>query len=112
MLKDCSASGECGYYQWLQGTSMASPHATGVAALAVSRHGAPDTTATRGYTLAPATVGSLLQSTATDHACPAGGVQSYEREGRSTEFTATCVGTPAFNGFYGAGIVNALGVVQ
>jgi subtilisin family serine protease len=112
VLKDCSAAGECGYYQWLQGTSMASPHATGVAALAVSRHGAPDTTATRGYTLAPATVGSLLQSTATDHACPAGGVQSYEREGRSTEFTATCVGTPAFNGFYGAGIVNALGVVQ
>jgi hypothetical protein len=41
-----------------------------------------------------------------------GGVQSYTQEGRSAEFTATCVGTPAFNGFYGAGIVNALGVVQ
>jgi subtilisin family serine protease len=112
VLKDCDASGACGYYQWLQGTSMASPHAAGVAALAVSRHGAPDATPSRGYTLAPATVGSLLQSTATDHACPAGGVQSYLREGRSAEFTATCVGTPAFNGFYGAGIVNALGVVQ
>ena len=112
VLKDCSAAGACGYYQWLQGTSMASPHAAGVAALAVSRHGAPDTTAARGFTLAPATVGSLLQSTATDHACPAGGVQSYLREGRSAEFTATCVGSPAFNGFYGAGIVNALGVVR
>ena len=46
-----------------------------------------------------------------DHACPAGGVQSYLDEGRSAEFTATCVGTPDHNGFYGEGIVNALGVV-
>ena len=113
VLKDCNAAGVCGYYQWLQGTSMASPHAVGVAALAVSRHGAMDSVdASRGFTLAPDTVAALLQSTATDHACPADGVQEYLREGRSAEFTATCVGTPAFNGFYGAGIVNALGVVQ
>ena len=39
-------------------------------------------------------------------------VQSYEREGRSAEFTATCSGTVAFNSFYGDGIVNALGVVR
>ncbi len=113
VLKDCNASGACGYYQWLQGTSMASPHAVGVAALAVSRHGVTDTAgAGRGFTLAPDTVAGLLQSTATDHACPTGGVQSYLQEGRSAEFTATCVGDPSFNGFYGAGIVNALGVVR
>jgi hypothetical protein len=53
-----------------------------------------------------------MAASATDHACPAGGVQSYTQEGRSSEFTATCVGTSAYNGFYGAGIVNALGVVQ
>ena len=112
VLKDCNNSGACGYYQWLQGTSMASPHAAGVAALAVSRHGAMDTVGNRGFTLAPDAVATLLQSTATDHACPTGGLQEYLQEGRSTEFTATCVGDPSFNGFYGGGIVNALGVVQ
>jgi subtilisin family serine protease len=101
----------CGYYQWLQGTSMAAPHATGVAALAVSAHGVADT-ANGGLTLDPDQVRALLMGTATDHACPAGGVQSYTDVGRSAEFTATCVGSADFNAFYGAGIVNALGVVH
>lgn len=100
----------CGYYQFLQGTSMASPHAAGVAALAVSRHG--KNMGKFGFAMAPGAVLSLLSKTATDHACPAGGVQEYLNEGRSAEFTATCVGTSAFNGFYGAGIVNAYGVVK
>src|SRR5581483_4477959 len=38
VVKDCE-DGTCAYYQYLQGTSMAAPHATGVAALAVSRFG-------------------------------------------------------------------------
>ena len=42
--------GECGYYQFLQGTSMASPHATGVAALAVSAHGHTDSRQEAGTT--------------------------------------------------------------
>jgi len=110
--KACNEEGRCGFYQFLQGTSMASPHAAGVAALAISAHGHKDVTPDRGLTWDPDSVAALLASTATDHACPAGGVQSYLQEGRSAEFTANCVGTPAFNGFYGAGIVNALGVVQ
>jgi len=100
----------CAYYAWFQGTSMASPHAAGVAALAVAAHGTGASADT--FTLAPATTRTLLMDTATDHACPAGGVRSYEPEGRSAEFTATCVGTPDVNSFYGEGIVNALGVVQ
>ena len=112
MQKACNADGDCGFYQFLQGTSMASPHASGVAALAVSAHGHMSSNVKRGFTMSPGDVAALLAATATDHACPDGGVQSYTQEGRSAEFTATCVGTPEFNGFYGAGIVNALGVVQ
>jgi len=110
VLRQCK-NGVCGYYQWLQGTSMASPHASGVAALAISAHGS-FVSAAEGLSWAPDSVRALLMSSATDHACPPGGVQSYVDVGRSEEFTATCVGTPAFNGFYGAGIVNALGAVQ
>lgn len=101
---------ECAYYQWLQGTSMASPHASGVAALAVGAHGSGGSVDTLG--LDPAETAKILMGTATDHACPAGGTQSYTDVGRPAEFTATCVGTPDFNGFYGDGIVNAWGVVQ
>ena len=38
VVKDCEG-GTCAYYQYLQGTSMASPHAVGVAALIVSHYG-------------------------------------------------------------------------
>mgnify|MGYP000666269029 CR=1 FL=1 len=99
----------CGYYQWLQGTSMASPHATGVAALAVSAHGRGSAD---GKTMKPGSVRWLMARTATDHACPAGGVQSYENEGRDDSYTAICKGTTDRNGFYGYGIVNAAGVVR
>ncbi len=111
--KDCGVvrgKTVCGYYQYLQGTSMASPHAAGVAALAVSAHGKVRGKA--GFTLAPDTVRDLIMGTATDHACPAGGVRSYAPEGRNASYTARCTGTTDFNSFYGDGIVNALGVVQ
>ena len=101
----------CGYYQYLQGTSMASPHAAGVAALAVSAHGRSQG-GRSGFGLAPDKVRRLLLGTATDHACPTPPLQSYTEEGRPATFDALCTGTADFNSFYGDGIVNALGVVR
>jgi subtilisin family serine protease len=114
VIKQCQAkpakgTTRCGYYAWFQGTSMATPHATGVAALAISAHGKNQ--GTSGFGMNPDAVRDLMMRSATDHACPAGGVQDYTKEGRGPEYTARCVGTPDRNGFYGDGIVNALGVV-
>jgi subtilisin family serine protease len=95
------------YYQWLQGTSMASPHAVGVAALIVSRYGTADA-AHGGKTLAPLTVERVLKETATDHACP----KHQRYAGLPPEYDATCEGTTAKNGFYGEGIVDALAAVS
>jgi subtilisin family serine protease len=104
-LRDCGAGGACGVYTYLQGTSMAAPHVVGVAALIVQRHGAGSPAG--GFSLAPDQVAARLASTATDQACPAGGSLGYGAAGRDAEWTAACAGTPANNGLYGEGIVNA-----
>ncbi|MEV6297804.1 S8 family serine peptidase [Actinoplanes sp. NPDC051861] len=110
VFKDCTKAGKCGYYTYLQGTSMASPHAAGVAALIVSRYGYPDFRR-GGKTMAPALVEAQLYRTAAEKACPEPRLVSYAQEGRSPEFDALCEGGKNFNGFYGYGIVDAYAAV-
>jgi subtilisin family serine protease len=107
--KQCAADGKCGYYAYLQGTSMASPHVSGVAALIVSEHGHRDRS---GLGLSPWTTERILYRTAAKHACPEPRLQTYTNEGRSAEFNAYCAGDERFNAFYGYGIVDAYAAVK
>jgi subtilisin family serine protease len=95
--KICAPDGACGYYAYLQGTSMAAPHVTGVAALVVSRRGVPDPQHPGGLTMAPDEVERALVESAHETACPV-----------TPSPTAPCEGSPSFNGYYGNGIVDAV----
>jgi subtilisin family serine protease len=86
-----------GEYGFLQGTSMASPHAAGVAALLKSKY----------PKASPAQLQALLKAQADNTACPA----SYDQDGDGTQ-DAVCEGGKYVNGFYGYGIVNALRAVK
>jgi lantibiotic leader peptide-processing serine protease len=109
VLKDCEGE-RCAYYTYFQGTSMASPHAVGVAALIVSKYGSRDRRH-GGLKLNPNRTEQLLYRTASDHACPKPRTLSYEDVGRDASYTAFCAGPKTRNGFYGHGIVNAYAAV-
>ncbi|TCB99006.1 serine protease [Micromonospora zingiberis] len=109
VFKECKANGQCAYFTYLQGTSMAAPHASGVAALIVSRYGKPQ--GRGGFGLAPDVVERQLLRTAAERACPEPRLQTYTNEGRPAEFDAYCAGSANFNGFYGHGIIDAYAAV-
>jgi subtilisin family serine protease len=101
VVRDCTG-GTCSYYQYLEGTSMAAPHATGVAAILISRFGKPGP---GGLAMAPAAVEQLLYSTARHEACPTPHAYVYRSLGQNA--THTCEGGTSKNGFYGHGVVDA-----
>ncbi|MFG2369516.1 S8 family serine peptidase [Streptomyces mirabilis] len=85
-------------YGFLQGTSMATPHVAGVAALLKSKY----------PWASPAQLQALLKAEADNPGCP---TAPYDGDGDGV-VDATCVGGKHVNGFYGAGIVNALRAVK
>ncbi len=87
----------------LQGTSMASPHVAGVAALVESRYGP----------MSPGRVAALLGQTADPIACPDPVTLALYEPFTAIDNDApqTCQGGIGNNGWYGSGQVNALGAV-
>jgi subtilisin family serine protease len=107
IVRSCKGS-TCAYYQWIQGTSMASPHAAGVAALIVSEYGHRRST---GITLDPHFTQAYLEASATDTPCMTPNPFTYTHKGRPAAYTTFCEGTSTYNGVYGHGIVDALRAV-
>jgi subtilisin family serine protease len=107
------------YYAYLQGTSMAGPHAVGVAALIVSAFGDKDKEH-GGLTLDPGEVEKRLRGTATPTPCPDPPEFTYTRnvvdpETGETEVitdTHVCEGDAGDNGFFGSGVVSAANAVS
>ncbi len=89
-------------YMFIQGTSMASPHATGVIALLKELH--PE--------WGPGALKAALQRTADDRACPqAGAVDDFFSNPDSATYRA-CQGDTGRNSYFGHGVVSAANAVD
>lgn len=82
------------YYAWLNGTSMAAPHAAGVAALIKAAHPG----------MSQGAVVAKLRNTASKMTCPSALDPGVDFFGAPVQ---VCSGGVGSNNFYGAGLVNA-----
>ena len=80
-------------YAWLNGTSMAAPHVTGVAALVIQLH--------PGWS--PSAVAAALKRTATPMSCP----PNWQPLGPNDERITCKGGSDGHTSFFGAGMVDA-----
>jgi lantibiotic leader peptide-processing serine protease len=98
------------FYCYQQGTSMASPHVAGIAALIISRYG--DTANPQNGKLRPGQVNALISQTADPQACPDTLPGTYLAfTGVNSGATQECQGGPGHNSWYGTGQADALNAV-
>jgi subtilisin family serine protease len=98
-VQDCSVT-PCAAYAYAQGTSMASPHVAGLAALVVSRYGH----------MSPGRVAAIVEQTADPQGCPDDATLALYAPFTSVSngMAQACTGGKGSNSWYGKGIVNAL----